>query len=238
MTTVNLTDLCLMAGAQQKSTELGALVDFLRPQAKRVILEIGTNVGGTLVLWMLMATPDALIISVDLPIGAIDGRDYLDAVKRNLRFRQPGQQVQLVRGDSHAASTKAEVEKLLAGREIDLLFIDGDHSYAGSKMDYDLFQPLVRDGGWIVWHDVNDHVIAKDCQVRPAWIECREGSGFTEFIDQQHDIGIGPWGGIGVMRNDKAQVAARNTTRMATAASPPIALAIPPLVGISRAGNV
>lgn len=42
----------------------------------------------------------------------------------------------------------------LRGR-VDLLFIDGDHSYEGCKSDIDHYGPLVRPGGIISGHDYN-----------------------------------------------------------------------------------
>lgn len=37
---------------------------------------------------------------------------------------------------------------------IDILFIDGDHSYKGVIDDYNLYHPRVRKGGLIVFHDI------------------------------------------------------------------------------------
>lgn len=37
--------------------------------------------------------------------------------------------------------------------EISLLFIDGDHSYEGCKRDVDLYLPLVKSGGIVIFHD-------------------------------------------------------------------------------------
>jgi len=39
-------------------------------------------------------------------------------------------------------------------REIDILLIDGDHSYDGVKADYEKYEPFVKDGGLILLHDV------------------------------------------------------------------------------------
>lgn len=36
---------------------------------------------------------------------------------------------------------------------IDILFIDGDHSYEGAKRDWDLFSPFVKPFGSVVFHD-------------------------------------------------------------------------------------
>jgi MMP 1-O-methyltransferase len=39
-------------------------------------------------------------------------------------------------------------------RPIRLLWIDGDHTYAGVKEDFDLFSPFVSTGGIVAFHDV------------------------------------------------------------------------------------
>jgi predicted O-methyltransferase YrrM len=36
---------------------------------------------------------------------------------------------------------------------LDILFIDGNHSYNQCKSDYKLYSPLVREGGYIIFHD-------------------------------------------------------------------------------------
>jgi len=38
-------------------------------------------------------------------------------------------------------------------RPIRLLWIDGDHTYAGAKEDFDLFSPFVIEGGIVAFHD-------------------------------------------------------------------------------------
>jgi MMP 1-O-methyltransferase len=44
-------------------------------------------------------------------------------------------------------------------QKIDLLFIDGNHDYESVKKDYDLWSPLVPNGGVIILHDVGaNHV--------------------------------------------------------------------------------
>jgi hypothetical protein len=55
-------------------------------------------------------------------------------------------------GDSHNPATLELLRQRLAGRKIDLLFIDGDHSYASVKTDYELYEPLVQ--GLIAFHDI------------------------------------------------------------------------------------
>ena len=48
----------------------------------------------------------------------------------------------------------ARVREPLAGRQADLLFVDGDHSSEGVYRDDELYRGLVRPGGVIAFHDI------------------------------------------------------------------------------------
>ncbi len=149
----------------QITSEIAALLDRIRTQQPRVVLEIGTANGGTLLLFSRSAHPQATIVSVDL-----DGYPAWRIPIYN-RFALPGQTMHLLRADSHDPGTRALVEELLDGREIDFLFIDGDHSDAGVRSDFELFYDLVRPGGLIGFHNILDDHDA--CQVRLLWNELR-----------------------------------------------------------------
>jgi len=47
-------------------------------------------------------------------------------------------------GDSGRPSTLRRLEEMLAGRQIDLLFIDGWHTYEAVRADYEIYSPLVK----------------------------------------------------------------------------------------------
>ena len=49
-----------------------------------------------------------------------------------------------------------DLQKQLNGREIDILFIDGDHSEFGTRKDFELYSPLVANGGFVVFDDFMD----------------------------------------------------------------------------------
>lgn len=68
-------------------------------------------------------------------------------------------------GNSRDPETRKSVETLLAGRMIDLLFIDGDHSYPGVKSDYEIYGPLTRHV--IAIHDIHTPTV----DVRLLWGE-------------------------------------------------------------------
>ena len=56
--------------------------------------------------------------------------------------------------DSQKQETVDEVKKILDGKLLDFLFIDGDHSLVGVTKDWENYSPLVREGGIIAFHDV------------------------------------------------------------------------------------
>ena len=43
-----------------------------------------------------------------------------------------------------------------AVQEVELLFIDGDHSYEGARADFDRWSALVGPGGHLLFHDAVD----------------------------------------------------------------------------------
>ena len=65
----------------------------------------------------------------------------------------------------HGDSKEVEWDK-----EIDVLLIDGDHSYEGAKADYEKYVPFVHKGGLILMHDVTH----AGCQgVKKLWDEIK-----------------------------------------------------------------
>ena len=63
--------------------------------------------------------------------------------------------IHLIKGDSRAAATYEQVAQVLQGQPVDLLFIDGDHEFAGVESDFLMYSGLVRPGGFIVFDDAN-----------------------------------------------------------------------------------
>lgn len=185
-------------GAKQKLREFGPLVRLIRKLRPSVVVEIGTMHGGTLWAWCQLASSDALLVSIDLPGGAFGG-GYSDAdAERLAGYPRPGQTLELIRADSHDPATFTQLGELLGSRQIDLLFIDADHSYDGVARDYEMYAPLVRPGGLIAFHDVLP-VRPEDGEVSRFWHEVRDRYQYCEFIDPDDLSWRGQWGGIGVL---------------------------------------
>ncbi|HEX4518179.1 MAG TPA: class I SAM-dependent methyltransferase [Gaiellaceae bacterium] len=128
-------------------------VEFMHRIAEappRRVLEIGTGLGGTLFLFARVAAPDATLMTVEQqrPLGY--PRTYAPLLKSFARDRHT---IHLVRADSHDPETLERIRSHFGG-SIDLLFIDGDHTYDGVRFDHELYGPLVRSGGLIAFHDI------------------------------------------------------------------------------------
>jgi predicted O-methyltransferase YrrM len=171
---------------------LATIVERLKP---RTVLEIGTSKGGTLFLWARLATADAHIISIDLPGGENEWAYPRWKEPFYKTFASKKQKIDLVRGDSHSARVFDEFRKALGDEKIDLLFIDGDHSYEGVKKDYQLYSPFVRTGGIVAFHDIAVHPAITGSEVHLFWDELSQGKDAKEFIENK-DQG---WAGIGVV---------------------------------------
>jgi len=179
---------------KEEITEVLGLVDRLKP---RTLLEIGTAKGGTLFLLTRVASPDALILSLDQPGILLGGGHSEWRRKLYQSFALDQQSIWLNRSDSHSPTTLKSVEERLGEKNLDFLFIDGDHSYQGVKMDFEMYSPLVREGGMIALHDIAPHT-AKDKGVGVSnfWNELRNEHDTVEIIAKA-DQG---WAGIGVIR--------------------------------------
>lgn len=138
----------------QLRPEIEGLLQRLREEPPRRMLEIGTWSGGSLFLFSQVATVDAHMISVDLPDGEFGGGYPAWKTPLYRRFARSGQRLDLLRADSHDPGTFKQVEGLLDDEKLDFLFIDGDHSYEGVRQDFEMYSPLVREGGMIGFHDI------------------------------------------------------------------------------------
>jgi len=58
-----------------------------------------------------------------------------------------------IAGDSRLPETLEKLKARLAGRMIDLLFIDGLHTYEGVKSDYEIYGPMTKH--IIAFHDIH-----------------------------------------------------------------------------------
>jgi cephalosporin hydroxylase len=183
--------------AFQLRSEIIGLLDELSKLKPRGLLDLGTANGGTLFLFAQVAHPDAKIISVDLPYG-VWGEGYAAwRIPIYRRFARKQQTIHLFRGNSHAPYMLERVRKALGNQPLDVLFIDGDHSYEGVKMDFETYSPLVRRGGVIAFHDIVESD-RPDYQAHRFWKEVKQKYRHIELVNQPNQKGYG----IGVLYVD------------------------------------
>lgn len=74
-------------------------------------------------------------------------------------------------------------------KEIDLLFIDGDHSINGAKFDYENYAKLLKKGGYLIFHDY----YPKRKQFGPVWVvnNLVQSSKEFEFINLYDSLWVG-----------------------------------------------
>jgi predicted O-methyltransferase YrrM len=176
-------------GALQKPGELAGFLALLTDLKPQVIVEIGCDAGGTLWAWQQLVPQPRKLIGVDLPKAAFSSGRELDT-----------HGAEMVYGDSHADDTYVALVEALDDDPVDFLFIDGDHTYAGIKQDYETYVPLLADDGIVMLHDVCWHP-------EPARYGYDNGVNrlFRELWDNDDDkdtILCEPmtWGGIGWIR--------------------------------------
>jgi predicted O-methyltransferase YrrM len=178
----------------QRRSEVLALVDLIRSSNYDSMLEIGTSTAGTSILASRALRAPANLTTVD-----IEARYTPDRLRKSLPSRVD---VRLLVADSHQSGT---VDLVRNGQErgFDVIFIDGDHSYKGVRMDTERFAPLARPGGILVFHDIqrinqSDDSSSQELYVGgvPDWwrqIRATLGGSIEEFVndDRQSGFGIG-----------------------------------------------
>jgi predicted O-methyltransferase YrrM len=174
----------LMSQVRSEILELGKI---LKEAAPKRTLEIGTNYGGTLLLFCRISPPDAKIISVDLPAGRFGGGYPRRKIPLFRQFPRGGQQLHLIRADSHSPKTRQHIEQILGGERLDFLFIDADHTYAGVRGDFEMYSPLVRSGGIVAFHDIAVHKQGTDCEVSKFWNEIKQHYRHREIVEDSKD---------------------------------------------------
>lgn len=102
-------------------------VEKLKPG--QVYLEVGVDKGKSLSIVQMVVEPGVEVYGVDLRDDPkVPGTHFL-----------------------HEDSTKAKLDK-----PVDVLFIDGDHTYEGCKADIDNWFPQMAKGGVMLFHDADE----------------------------------------------------------------------------------
>lgn len=174
----------------QKKYELIMIQEFLKNYKIEKVLEVGTFRGGTAMLWAHMVAPlNGHVYCADM---RFDWSTHPNEHTSPLEIQFPRQvynnseyekYVTEIQGDTHDKDFVKKVADI-AG-EVDLLFIDGDHSYDGVKQDFENYMSIVKSGGYIMFHDIteSDYHNKADCRVHLLWNQLKDLYESWEFFD-------------------------------------------------------
>lgn len=115
--------------------------------------------------------------------------DSFAIIMENLQKAGVSQYVEILRQPSDVAAQGWD-------QKIDLIFIDGDHSYEGVKADWELFLPHLNEFGVVVFHDTlwdlqPDPKIARADMGVPRFVEELRAAGYPVLtIDQNFGVSL------------------------------------------------
>jgi predicted O-methyltransferase YrrM len=161
---------------------------YFIPKPKATYVEIGTWKGGTSI-FMSRHPNETDVFGID--VFAFDHqREEAEHYRQLLQGKGT---VHWIGKDSESALPDLQTQ--LNGKEIDILFIAGDHSLEGTVADFELYAPLVSDGGFIAFDDFFDTSSAGDVRVAVMQL-IRDGAISLEKFDVmgsiQNIMGAGP----------------------------------------------
>lgn len=185
-------------GLIQIQREILSFLEYVSTQDPVVVGEIGLKNGGNTFLFMHALPTVRTMVSMDLLVHN-EGR--LRSLAR------AGQNFMCIEGDTHKKQVREKVKRALKGKQFDLLFIDGDHSYEGVRQDHEEYKDLVREGGLIAFHDIVSDTATREgtapqdnCYaggVHKYWAEIKDQYSHKEFVESWNQSGFG----IGVIWN-------------------------------------
>lgn len=175
-------------------TEL--LKEFKKLQVTKFI-EIGSLYGWSLQHFIHYSNEGSTAISIDLPVRHFVGPYDWRVEKQEFNYKnvwpvwakEKSCKLYLLPTISYNEETLQKVKTILKDDFIDFIFIDGDHRYDAIKKDYEMYEPLVRPGGVIAFHDIGKN---EEGGGNRFWNEIKLNYKHKEILlDQNNEKGIG-----------------------------------------------
>ncbi len=176
--------------AFQVKSEIAGLIDFIAAQNPKNFVEIGTADGGTHFLIRKLCESIDKCVAIDTDIR---NRYLLDRITATA-------QSHYIRGFSNSQKVQNAFKKIFPREQmLDVLFIDGDHSYVGVKGDFELYAKQVKSGGLIIFHDIVEDWGQRHGRttnkytggVPKFYSEIKDQYEYKEFVDDPDQDGFG-----------------------------------------------
>lgn len=131
-------------------------------------VEIGCYAGGSSCL--MLQRPKTNVVAIDLGYPISKEVVIQNVEKLNIHSNK----FYYLQGNSKSKRMIEELDKIYS--KIDILFIDGDHSYKGVIEDFNLYEEKVSKGGFIIFDDYNDEIYSPEVKIA------------VDFLCQQKNI--------------------------------------------------
>ena len=146
-----------------KKKRWNAIIEHVGNHTGLVGAEIGVDTGKCC-KYLFENLPGLYLYLVDRWIETPEGDSYFQGAKKLCHepqsyFDRAYKKVQdIVYGYSHKMLKMDSVQAAdyVEDQSLDFCFIDGDHSYIGTKRDIEAWLPKVKIGGWICGHDYDN----------------------------------------------------------------------------------
>ena len=161
------------------------LIETLKP---KIVVELGSHYGVSFFSFCEAAkrySPETYVYAIDTWGGDIQagyyGDEVYDIVKvhRDANYRQNSELIRCMFDDA---------VHLFDNKSIDLLHIDGLHTYDAVKNDFEVWKPKLKDGGTILFHDWN--VRKEGFGVGRLWEQVKVDTRF-KCLEVQYGYGLG-----------------------------------------------
>ena len=172
---MNFEQIASQSKASIHKGDLEKLLRLLEPENIKYVLEIGTWKGYSAETWIRAFKPDKLVTIEKDP-------KFPDAIEiENINYKY------FWNTDSHDNDIQFNTEPY------DFAFLDADHSYEGVKKDWEMYGPLVKKGGVIVFHDVvyTSEDPNAPVQVKYLWSDLKTKYPYIEIKSGNESTGMG-----------------------------------------------
>ncbi len=157
------------SGLTQRKHEIISLWELYLRAKPKVVVEIGVSQGGTFAAWCHLGDPFATIIGIDrcindcLPrrgenvhpsIAPQKSHPMSDQGGGIFALGKGGQTIHAINGWSTEDSTFSQLKEILGDRKIDWLWTDSSHEEKMFAKEFEMYFPLVAEGGVFCTHDV------------------------------------------------------------------------------------
>lgn len=148
---------------------------------------------------LMSLPPHALVVEVGLQFGRSSSIALQVVKERNLQYHGIDPFIELLETEdawlemAHKIGAPFQLSKLrsnevIVGQPIDLILIDGDHTYQGVTDDCNHFMPRVRRGGYALFHDYGRESLP---EVYAAVRDYMDGN--QHWVLHQHVGTLGVW---------------------------------------------